>query len=72
MLLSAGKKWKALFLWPSQMAAEYRLLRYNGKVQNFWEFILFHCRANNLREVMSWLLIKLRTWNDSEKKGGKS
>ena len=58
-LRSAGKKWRALFLWPSQMAAKYRLLRYNGKVKHLWAFTLHHCDAKNFRGVMAWLFAKL-------------
>ena len=67
-LRSAGKKWRSLLLWPSQIATEYRMLRYIEKVQNLREFILFHCRAKNFYEVMSWLLVRIRTWNRGEKK----
>lgn len=71
-LRSCGKKWRSLFLWPSQMTAKYRMFRYNGKVHNPWEFILLHCQAKNFCEVLFWLLAKLRTWNYKENKRNKT
>ena len=59
----SGKHWKSLFLWPSFIVAEYRMLRYNGKVNSFFGFMLHHCKAKNFREVIAWFLFKLRTWN---------
>ena len=58
-LSSKGKKWRSLFLWPLQMAKEYRFLRMDGTVTNFREFFLTHCRAKNYSEAISWMV---RAW----------
>jgi hypothetical protein len=58
-----GKKWKALLIWPSQMAAEYRFLKIEGDVLNFREFLFSYCKVNSYREVVLWILNKFRAWN---------
>ena len=57
-----GKKWRSLFLRPSQMATEYRFLQMDGTVSCFREFMFMHCRAKNYSEMISWIFDKLRTW----------